>query len=50
MLKLAYGDAAATMKAVYKWLKRFRDGCESVECVESRDVLQHHKPKRMLKE
>ena len=31
MLKLVYGDAAVTMKTVYKWFKRFRNGCESVE-------------------
>ena len=31
MLKLVYGDAAVTMKTVYKWFERFRDGCESVE-------------------
>ena len=31
MLKLVYGDAAVTMKTIYKWLERFRKGCESVE-------------------
>jgi len=31
MLKLVYGDAAVTMKKVYKWFERFRNGCESVE-------------------
>jgi len=31
MLKLVYGDAAVTMKMVYKWFERFRNGCESVE-------------------
>ena len=31
MLKLVYGAAAVTMKAVYKWFERFRNGCESVE-------------------
>jgi len=31
MLKLVYDDAAATMKMVYKWFKRFCYGCESVE-------------------
>jgi transposase len=31
ILKLIYGDAALTMKAVYKWFDRFRNGCESVE-------------------
>ena len=30
MLKLVYGDAAVTMKTVYKWFERFRNGCESV--------------------
>jgi len=31
MLKLVSGDAAVTMKTVYKWFKQFRNGCESVE-------------------
>jgi len=31
MLKLVCGDAAVTMKTVYKWFERFRNGCESVE-------------------
>jgi len=31
MLKLVYGDAVVTMKTVYKWFGRFRNGCESVE-------------------
>jgi len=31
MLKLVYGDAAVTMKTVYKWFERFCNGCESVE-------------------
>ena len=31
MLKLVYGDAAVTMKTVYKWFERFRNGCELVE-------------------
>ena len=31
MLKLVYGNAAVTMKTVYKWLERFRNGCESAE-------------------
>jgi len=31
MLKLVYGDAAVTMKMVYKRFERFRKGCESVE-------------------
>ena len=28
MLKSVYGDAAVTMKTVYKWFERFRNGCE----------------------
>ena len=31
MLKLVYGDAAVTMKMVYKWFERFCNGCETVE-------------------
>ena len=31
MFTLVYGDAAVTMKTVYKWFERFRNGCESVE-------------------
>jgi len=31
MLKLGYGDAAVTMKTVYKWFEQFRNGCEWVE-------------------
>jgi len=31
MLKLVYGDAAVTMKTVYKWFKQFCNSCESVE-------------------
>jgi len=31
ILKLVYGDAAVTMKMVYKWFKWFHNGCESVE-------------------
>jgi transposase len=31
MLKLVYGDAAVTMKTVYKWFERFRNGRELVE-------------------
>jgi hypothetical protein len=30
MLKLVYGDAAGTMKKVYKWFECFRNGCELV--------------------
>jgi len=31
MLKLVYGDAAVTMKTVYKWFERFGSVCEWVE-------------------
>jgi len=31
MLKFFYGDAAVTIKMVYKWFERFHNGCESVE-------------------
>jgi len=31
MFKLVYGDAAVTIKVVYKWFERFHSGCESVE-------------------
>ena len=31
MLKLVYGDAAVTVKTVYKWFERFQNDCESVE-------------------
>ena len=31
MLKLVYGDAAVTMKTVYKWFKWFCIGCDLVE-------------------
>jgi transposase len=31
MLQLVYGDAAVTMKMVYKWFEQFRNSCESVE-------------------
>jgi len=31
MLKLVYGEAAVTMKTVYKWFERFCNGCELVE-------------------
>jgi len=34
MLKLVYGDAAVTMKTVYKLFERFSNGCESVEAEE----------------
>ena len=35
MLKLVYGDAAMTMKTVYKWSERFSKGCENAEDEES---------------
>ena len=53
MLKLVYGDAAVTMKMVYKWFGRFRNGCESVEDEERLGRPSTYKkktPKRMLKE
>ena len=50
MLKLVYGDAAVSMKTVYKWFKRFCNGCESLKTRRDREVLQYQKPKRMLKE
>jgi len=31
MLKLVYGNTAVTIKSVYKWFERFRNGYESVE-------------------
>jgi len=31
MLKLVYGDAELTMKMVYNWFERFRNGCELVK-------------------
>ena len=31
MLNLVYGDAAVTLKMVYKWFEWFHNGCESVE-------------------
>jgi hypothetical protein len=31
MLKSVYGDAAVTVKTVYKRFERFGNGCESVE-------------------
>jgi transposase len=30
-LKLIYGDAAVTLKKIYKWFEGFRNGCDSVE-------------------
>ena len=38
MLKLVYGDAAVTVKMVYKWFERFRNDCESVEYEERSGV------------
>jgi len=35
MLKLVYGDAAVTMKMVYKWFEQFRNGCESDESIKT---------------
>ena len=35
MLKIVYGRAAVTVKTVYKWFERFRNGCEAVEDEES---------------
>ena len=50
MLKLVYGDAAVTMKTVYKWFERSRNSSESVEDEERSGVIQHQKPKTILKE
>ena len=50
MLKLVYGDAAVTMKTVYRWFERFRNGCDRLKTRRDWDILQHQKPKRMLKE
>ena len=36
MLILVYGDAAVTLKTVYKWFDRFRKGFESID-IEERD-------------
>jgi len=49
MLKWVYGDAALTMKTVYKWFERFRNGCESVEDEERLGRPSISKSKRMLK-
>ena len=35
IIKLVYGDAAVSLKTVYMWFERFRNGCESVEDEES---------------
>jgi len=50
MLKLVYGDAAVTMKMVYKSFERFHNGCESVQDNDRSGLLQHQKPKTILKE
>ena len=50
MLKLLYGDAAVTMKTVYKCFERFRNSCESVEDEERSGRPSTSKTKRMLKE
>ena len=50
MLKLVYGDAAVSMKTVYKWFEQFHNGCESVEDEERLGRPSTSKPKRMLKE
>jgi len=50
MLKLVYGDAAATKKTVYRWFKQFHMVVNRLKTRRDRDVLQHQKPKRMLKE
>jgi len=50
MLKLVYGDAAVTMKMVYKWFERFCNGCESAEDEERLGRPSTSKPKKMLKE
>ena len=47
MLKLVYGDAAVTMRTVCKWFERFVNW---LKMRRDQDVLQHQKPKRMLKE
>ena len=49
MLKLVYGDAALTMKMVYKWFEQFHNGCELVED-ERLGCSSTSKPKRLLKE
>jgi len=42
MLRLVYCDAAVTMKTVYKWFERFRNGCESVEDEERSGRTKKH--------
>jgi len=50
MLKLVYGDTAVTMKTVYKWFQRFRNGRESVEDEERSGHPSTSKTQEMLKE
>jgi hypothetical protein len=50
MLKLVYGDAAVTMKMVYKLSERFIMVVNQLKMRRDRDIHQHQKPKRMLKE
>jgi len=50
MLQLVYGDAAVTMKTVYKWFERFLNDCELVENKERSGRPSTQNPKRMLKE
>jgi len=49
MLKLVYGDAAVTMKTVYKWFEGFHNGCESVEDEERSGRPSTSKPQENLK-
>jgi len=50
MLKLVYGDAAVTMKMVYKRFERFHNGCELVEDEERSGCPSTSKTQGMLKE
>ena len=43
MLKFVYGDAAVTMKTVYKWFEGFGIVCESVEDKERSGCLSTSK-------
>ena len=49
MLKLVYGDAAVTVKMVYKWFERFRNDCESVEYKERSGVPSTSKTQESVK-
>ena len=49
VLKLVYGDAAVTMKTVYKWFEDFVMVVNQLRTRRDWDILQHQKPKRMLK-